>query len=114
MPDLHNRLRELLDTTFRRYHAWPREARYRRDDVIGELRRVLAGACVHALEPDLVILDEFQRLKSLLGTQGTERDAAADLAQKLFLARAHDGKRVRTLLLSATPYELYTILDGTT
>ena len=105
---LQVRLRELLDTTFRRYHAWPREARYRRDGVIGELRRVLAGACVHALEPDLVILDEFQRFKSLLGTQGAERDAAADLAQELFQAKAHDGKRVRTLLLSATPYKLYT------
>ena len=107
-PDLQGRLRELLDTTFRRYHAWPREARYRRDEVIGELRRVLAGACVDALEPDLVILDEFQRFKKLLGTQGTERDAAAELAQELFQARAHDGKRVRTLLLSATPYKLYT------
>ena len=84
------------------------EARYLRDQVISELRRVLAGACVHALEPDLVILDEFQRFKSLLGTQGPERDAAADLAQELFQARAHDGKRVRTLLLSATPYKLYT------
>ncbi len=106
--DLQVGLCELLGTTFRRYHAWPREARYRRDGVIGELRRVLAGACVHALEPDLVILDEFQRFKSLLGTQGTERDAAADLAQELFQAKAHDGKRVRTLLLSATPYKLYT------
>ena len=108
LPDLRGELRELLDTTFRRYHAWPREARYRRDEAIGELRRVLAGACVHALEPDLVILDEFQRFKSLLGTQGTERDAAADLAQELFQAGAHDGRRVRTLLLSATPYKLYT------
>ena len=54
------------------------------------------------------LLDEFQRFKSLLGTQGAERDAAADLAQELFQAAAHDGKRVRTLLLSATPYKLYT------
>ena len=69
---------------------------------------MLAGACVDAIEPDLVILDEFQRFKKLLGTQGTERDAAAELAQELFQARAHDGKRVRTLLLSATPYKLYT------
>ena len=106
--DLQARLRELLDTTFRRYHAWPAEARHRRDEVIGALRRVLAGACVHALEPDLVILDEFQRFKELLGTQGTERHAAAELAQELFQAKAHDGRRVRTLLLSATPYKLYT------
>ena len=107
-PDLEAKLRGLLDTTFRRYHSWPADATYRRDRVIAELRRVLAGACVEALEPDLVILDEFQRFKNLLGTQGAERDAAADLAQELFQAEAHDGKRVRTLLLSATPYKLYT------
>ena len=107
-PDLQGRLRELLDTWFRRYRSWPAEARHARDRVISDLRRLLAGACVKALEPDLVILDEFQRFKNLLGTQGTERDAAADLAQELFRAEAHDGKRVRTLLLSATPYKLYT------
>ena len=108
-PDLKNRLHELLDTWFGRYREhWPAEARRQRDQVISELRRVLAVACVKALEPDLVILDEFQRFKSLLGTQGTERDAAADLAQELFQTTAHDGKRVRTLLLSATPYKLYT------
>ena len=108
-PDLQNRLCKLLDTMFRRYCcSWPPEARYGRDQVIGELRRMLADACVDALEPDLVILDEFQRFKSLLGAHGAERDAAADLAQELFEAKAHDGKRVRTLLLSATPYKLYT------
>ena len=107
-PDLQRRLRELLETSFRRYRSWPAEARYQRDQVISELRRVLAGACVKALEPDLVILDEFQRFKSLLDTRDTERDPAAGLAQELFQARAHDGKRVRTLLLSATPYKLYT------
>ena len=85
-PDLQGRLRELLDTWFRRYRSWPAEARHPRDRVISELRRVLAGACVEALEPDLVILDEFQRFKSLLGTQGAEHDAAADLAQELFQA----------------------------
>ena len=107
-PDLQRRLRELLETSFRRYRSWPAEARYQRDRLISELRRVLAGACVKALEPDLVILDEFQRFKSLLDTRDTERDPAAGLAQELFQARAHDGKRVRTLLLSATPYKLYT------
>ncbi|MYK89395.1 MAG: helicase, partial [Acidobacteria bacterium] len=107
-PEPRERLRGLLDTTFRRYHRWPAEARYQRDRVISDLRRLLAGACVKALEPDLLILDEFQRFKSLLGAQGTERDAAAELAQELFQAEAHDGRRVRTLLLSATPYKLYT------
>ena len=108
-PDLQKRLSELLDRWFRRYRkSWPADARYLRDRVISDLRRVLAGACVEALEPDLVILDEFQRFKSLLETHDDERDVAADLAQELFQATAHDGKRVRTLLLSATPYKLYT------
>ena len=106
-PDLEAKLRGLLDTTFRCYHSWPAEARYQRDQIISELRRLLAGACLEALQPDLVILDEFQRFRNLLGAQGAKRDAAADLAQELFQAEVH-GKRVPTLLLSATPYKLYT------
>ena len=76
--------------------------------MIGRLRRLLAEVCVGALEPDLVILDEFQRFKQLLDTRNAERDPSVELAQALFRAKAHDGKRVRTLLLSATPYKLYT------
>ena len=108
-PDLRTRLGELLDTWFHRYREhWPAEAGRQRDRLIAELRRVLAGACVGALEPDLVILDEFQRFKSLLDAQSAEWNAGAELARELFQAEAHDGKRVRTLLLSATPYKLYT------
>ena len=108
-PHLRNRLHELFDRWFHRNREdWPPEARHQRDRVIAELRRVLAGACVGALEPDLVILDEFQRFKSLLDAQDAEWNAGAELARELFQAEAHDGKRVRTLLLSATPYKLYT------
>ena len=104
-PDLEDRLRDVLETWFRRHRRhWPAEARQRRDELISRLRRLLARACVGALEPDLVVLDEFQRFKRLLDA----RDPAAELAQELFRAEAHDGKRVRTLLLSATPYKLYT------
>ena len=107
-PDLQDKLRELLHT-FRRYREhWPAEARERRNGVVAALRRVLAGACVGALEPDLVVLDEFQRFRSLIDARQAERDPAAELAQELFRARAHDGERVRTLLLSATPYKPYT------
>ena len=107
--DLQDELRALFDTWFYRFRQhWPDEARWRRDDAIAKLRRLLAEVCVQALEPDLVILDEFQRFKSLLEKRDEDRDPAAELAQKLFRAKAHDGKRVRTLLLSATPYKLYT------
>ncbi len=107
--DLQADLRELFDTWFHRYRQhWPPEARWERDRVIGELRSLLAEVCVGALEPDLVILDEFQRFKELLDPRNAESNPAVELAQALFGAKAHDGKRVRTLLLSATPYKLYT------
>ncbi|MBI1873441.1 MAG: hypothetical protein HYS05_06060 [Acidobacteria bacterium] len=66
---------------------------------IGRLRLELAHSCLRALEQDLIILDEFQRFKHLL--DGT--DQASDLARRLF---AFGDARV--LLLSATPYKMYT------
>ena len=71
-----------------------------RTRVIGELRGLLATSCIEALEPDLIILDEFQRFKHLL--DGT--DAASELAKGLF-----EWGDARTLLLSATPYKMYTL-----
>ena len=37
-----------------------------RYSLVGDLRHLLAQTCLDALEPDLVILDEFQRFKDLL------------------------------------------------
>ena len=71
---------------------------------IGELRAMLAEVCVTALEPDLVILDEFQRFKDLLDGE----DATAQLAKRLF-TYSDDTSDVRLLLLSATPYRMYTL-----
>ena len=68
--------------------------------LIGELRHRLAQTCLHALEPDLVILDEFQRFKDLLDGD----DDAAELARALF-----NYPGVRTLMLSATPYKMLSL-----
>ena len=107
--ELRREMEELFDTWFHYYRqTWPDEALWRRNAVIAELRRLLAGKCVQALEPDLVILDEFQRFKTLLETPENHPDPAAELAQELFRVRNPDGNPVRTLLLSATPYKLYT------
>lgn len=73
-------------------------------EVVGELRSALARASIAALEPDLVILDEFQRFKHLL-----DRDnggEAADLAHHLF-----EYPDARVLLLSATPYKMFTLAE---
>ena len=71
---------------------------------IGQLRAMLAEVCVTALEPDLVILDEFQRFKHLLDGE----DATSRLARHLF-NYSDDTADVRLLLLSATPYRMYTL-----
>ena len=62
--------------------------------MVGTLRRLLAESCAKSLEPDLVILDEFQRFKDLLD----QEDDGSRLARALF-----DFPGTRTLLLSATP-----------
>ncbi|QCB51993.1 helicase [Rhodococcus sp. PAMC28707] len=64
--------------------------------VISELRKVLSRAGVEALEPDLVILDEFQRFTELLETDSP----VSELAQELF-----NYRHAKVLLLSATPYK---------
>lgn len=72
--------------------------------LVGKLRQALAKASVNALEPDLVILDEFQKFRQLLADPDTSE--AAELAHAMF---NHD--RARVLLLSATPYSPFTRAD---
>ena len=80
------------------------ESRSQRQDFVAHLRRLLAHACLDALEPDLVVLDEFQRFQELLDAKAP----SGDLAQRLFEYEDSHTK-VRTLLLSATPYKMYTL-----
>ncbi len=107
-PELRTRYTRLSQRWFSRPNSrLSVEARQARNEWVGEVRRLLATICVAALEPDLVILDEFQRFKSLLN-EGEGADPAAQLAQSLFQATTPEGHPVRTLLLSATPYKLFT------
>jgi hypothetical protein len=70
----------------------------------GTLRSELARVSVHTLEPDLIILDEFQRFRHLLDRE--HGGDAADLAHYLF-----DYPDARVLLLSATPYKPFTYAE---
>jgi hypothetical protein len=70
-----------------------------RSSLVGDLRRTLAKSCIDALEPDLIILDEFQRFSRLLDPE----DKLSELAQLLF-----EFEDAKTLLLSATPYKMLT------
>lgn len=106
--ELYRDMEHVIETWFKRQRMHlPYEGRVDRNRVIGNLRRLLAGVCVMGLEPDLVILDEFQRFKHLLDKR-ENADPAAQLAQILFNARTYGDQRVRTLLLSATPYKMFT------
>lgn len=70
--------------------------------LIGQLRHLVAKVSVDELEPDLIILDEFQRFKDLLD----DEDGGAELAQAIF-----NYPNAKVLMLSATPYKMYTLPD---
>ncbi len=83
------------------------ELAHRVRQLTAEFRAELARASVTTLEPDLVILDEFQRFRHLLDPEtGGE---AAELAHHLF-----DYEQAKVLLLSATPYKAYTARQSDT
>jgi hypothetical protein len=98
-PPLKQRFVDLAHRLGRRTRLTDDE-RHERATLIGELRGVLAAVCIESLEPDLVILDEFQRFSGLL--HGS--DEASALARRLF-----EFASARVLLLSATPYKMYAV-----
>lgn len=66
--------------------------------IINDLRRAFAKVCVDMLDPDFVIMDEFQRFRSLIA----DDDSETSMLAKRFL-----GGETRVLLLSATPFRMY-------
>lgn len=70
--------------------------------LIGEMRGGLSRAGLEVLQPDLVILDEFQRFKELLDP----KSPSGELAHQLF-----DHGQAKVLLLSATPYKPFTYAE---
>ncbi|MCQ3803218.1 MAG: helicase-related protein [bacterium] len=101
---LRGQYEDLCKRFWRSRKRVPWHDRRRQISFIGRLRTMLAEVCVTALEPDLVILDEFQRFKQLLDGG----DTTALLAKRLF-TYSDETTDVRLLLLSATPYKMYTL-----
>jgi hypothetical protein len=106
IPDLRTRFEELCGE-YSSHNSHPsREVNNERASVIGELRGLLASVCLEALEPDIIIMDEFQRFKHLLKAE----DDAGMLAHNLFrYADETEDTKARVLLLSATPYKMYSM-----
>ncbi len=84
------------------------EERCCRGKIVKALRNVFAQIGVEMLNPDLVIMDEFQRFNKLIRDTN---DAESFLAQQFL--KEYNGNQVRTrvLLLSATPYKLYSTIE---
>jgi hypothetical protein len=101
-PDIRSRFASLCAAFGRARTNIPPNEHQERIKMVGELRGILAASCIEALQPDLIILDEFQRFRDLLDGG----DDASVLARNLF-----QYPNVRVLLLSATPYKMYTLTD---
>ncbi|TPL11716.1 SWF/SNF helicase family protein [Mesorhizobium sp. B2-4-14] len=99
-------LDEVCQLFARRRPKYPDASVAARSALIGKLRKVLSHACVMALKPDLIILDEFQRFRELLSGGGD----AGELARALF-EYGDQASGARTLLLSATPYKMLTLSE---
>ena len=71
---------------------------------IVHLRLLFADISLNKLDPDLIIMDEFQRFKYLLNS--SEKSEMGRLTNKFF-----NSSDMRILMLSATPYKMYSTLD---
>jgi hypothetical protein len=72
--------------------------------MINKLRIAFAQVSLNQLEPDLVIMDEFQRFSGLLNTSS---DSEESMIAHEFFTNEHPY----ILLLSATPYKPFTTLE---
>ena len=73
-------------------------------EFIIKLRKIFADISLDKLDPDLIIMDEFQRFKDLL--DDSHETEVGKLTSKFF-----NSGDVKILMLSATPYKLYSTLD---
>lgn len=102
---LFEELERVCELFPRRRQVYPPDMTKPRNSLVARLRAKLSHACVDALQPDLIIMDEFQRFRDLLRGDSD----AAILARELFDYSGCDGHAARTLLLSATPYRMLTL-----
>ncbi len=73
-------------------------------EIVVKFRQIFADISLGILNPDLVILDEFQRFNKLLNSD--KESEMGKLAHKFF-----HSPNVKILMLSATPYKMYSTLD---
>lgn len=76
------------------------------NQIIGQLRKVMRDVCLDLMNADIYILDEFQRYSNLIEVSDNgedEEDEQLIVAHKIF-----SQPNARILMLSATPFKVYT------
>ena len=96
-PDLVPAIKENCDST-------APDRKWKSRTLINRLRMIFAEISLTKLEPDLVIMDEFQRFRDLIAP-------AKDSEEKLLSQQFLEDTRTKVLLLSATPYKQYSTLE---
>ncbi len=76
-------------------------------ELINKIRYCFAQISLGMLNPDLVIMDEFQRFKDLIEIDENDHSDGAMLSKKFL----KDNTEACVLLLSATPYKPYSTLS---
>ncbi|QTE67657.1 DEAD/DEAH box helicase family protein [Clostridiales bacterium] len=95
---------ELVDAIKDNCDSKDPERRKKSMRLINQLRRIFAEISLQKLDPDLVIMDEFQRFRDLIKT---DENTEEGMLSRQFL---HNTK-TKVLLLSATPYKPYSTLE---
>jgi len=104
--ELSIRIREkkgLMDDLIENCLSNSSDRKYKSRSLINELRKIFAQISLEKLEPDLVIMDEFQRFRDLI----THSDDEQAMLTRQFLSNT----ATKVLLLSATPYKPYSTME---
>lgn len=81
-----------------------------RTEIISTMRIAFAQISIEQLDPDLVIMDEFQRFSTLIDIKDDDRSEQALLIKSFFKGTTSNSGPL-ILLLSATPYKPLTTLE---
>ncbi len=95
---------ELIDDLIKNCLSNSADRKYKSRPLINELRKIFAQISLEKLEPDLVIMDEFQRFRDLI----THND---DDEQAMLTRQFLSNTATKVLLLSATPYKPYSTME---
>jgi len=94
-----NELKKLCKT-IRKNNSEAIKTRY----IIIKFRLIFADISLNKLDPDLIIMDEFQRFRYLL-----KRENDSDMDK--VISKFFNMEDLRILMLSATPYKMYSTLE---